>query len=376
MKGKTFLILLVAAGVLVAFSLLRSGDEKSTGEVRMGDKLFADLPVNEVATVTVTDAENQVTLTMGDKRWQVKERNGYAADFDEIRDTVVKLSRLKIGRSFAATPESLTRLSLNPPSVSADTGKGSRITLADGSGKIVADVILGQTRETEDGASGGQYLKKAEADTILLVDGNFQFLKTAPAQWLKTEILNIKADDVAAVTCYADDPSTPVYILSRPQKGQAADMQPVPKGRTADTVKIEQVIEALAPLTIEDVQAADSGNPPAEAGRTRLVYRLYDGRQITLFPAHDDKENYTLRVTAEEIPVDEKQVDTPEPGAEDKDAPKDKVPAKTDTAALPTPTVQQLNQELGPWVFSIKKWQYDSFITDPAALLEEVKQAE
>ena len=31
-------------------------------------------------------------------------------------------------------------------------------------------------------------------------------------------------------------------------------------------------------------------------------------------------------------------------------------------------------EDLGPWVFSIKKWQFDSFITQPASLLEAVKK--
>ena len=112
MKGKTFLILLVAAGVLVALSFFRFGGDNHTGAVKMGDKLFADLPVNAVATITIADSENRVTLVKGNQMWQVEERSGYPANFDEIRDTVVKLSRLKIGRSFSGSSESLKRLSL------------------------------------------------------------------------------------------------------------------------------------------------------------------------------------------------------------------------------------------------------------------------
>ena len=85
MKGKTFLILLVAAGVLAALSFLRFGGGKNTGAVKMGEQLLADLTVNEVATVTIADSENSVTLIKGDPVWQVKERSGYPADFDELR---------------------------------------------------------------------------------------------------------------------------------------------------------------------------------------------------------------------------------------------------------------------------------------------------
>ena len=151
MKGKTFLILLVATGLLVALWFFRFGDEKHTGAVKMGDKLFADLPVNAVTTVTIADSENKVTLVKGDKVWQVEGRGGYPADFDQIRETVVKLSRLKIGRSFSGSTESLTRLSLMAPSSTDASSTGKQITLTDASGKILADVILGQSRETDGG---------------------------------------------------------------------------------------------------------------------------------------------------------------------------------------------------------------------------------
>lgn len=373
MKGKTLLILLLATGFLAALWFFRFGDEKHTGELKMGDKLFTELPVNAVAAVTIADLENTVTLVRGDKVWQVESRNGYPADFDELRDMVVKLSRLKIGRRFSGSPESLKRLSLMPPSASDTSATGKQVTLKDASGKILADVIFGQTRQTDDGGSGGQYLKKADADTVFLVDGNFRFLKADPAQWLKKEILNIKAEDVSSVTCYNEGGRTPVYTLSRPEKGEPARMAPVPPERTADSAKIDQVFDALSPLTLDDVRMGDGEPPQADAGRTRLVYRLFDGRQISIFPEFDGKESYTVRVAAD-APAE--QADTPaghDPA--EKEGGQSKTEAtEADAAAPAVESVQQINDRLDPWIFSIKKWQYDSFITQPDLLLESVEK--
>ena len=143
MKGKTLLILLLAAGLLAALAFLRFGDKADTAGPKMGQKLFVDLQVNQVAAVTFADADNQTTLIKGDTVWQVEQRNGYPANFDELRDTVVKLSRLKIGRSFPGSPESLVRLSLLAPSASDASARGRQITLKDASGNILADVIYG-----------------------------------------------------------------------------------------------------------------------------------------------------------------------------------------------------------------------------------------
>lgn len=369
MKGKTFLILLVAAGVLVALSFLRFGGEKHTGTVKMGDRLFADLPVNTVAGITIADAENRVTLVKGERVWQVEERNGYPADFDELRDTVVKLSRLKIGRSFTGSPESLARLSLTSPSAPDNAGAGRQITLKDRDGKILADLILGQTRETDGGGSGGQYLKMTAADTVFLVDGDFRFLKTAPAEWLKKEVLDIRSDDVASVAFYAGDAPTPVYTLSRPEKGQAARMTPVPPGRTADSAKIDQVLDALAPLTLDDVRAGREKPPAAESDRPRLVYHLYDGRRILIFPESDGDDSYVLRITAEADPLDAGAAEAPETEAE-----ADRQQEEEETPLPAHESARQLNEELSPWVFSVKKWQFDSFITQAESLLEAVER--
>jgi len=374
MKGKTFAILLLVAGLLVALALIPNGKDTGPTGPKMGDRLFADLPVNQVAEVTLADAGNRTTLVKGETVWQVKDRNGYPADFDQIRDTVVKLSRLKIGRGFAGDSETLARLSLLPPSDPDASGRGSRVVLKDTSGKTLADLVLGQVRSTEGGGSGGQYLKKGDADTVFLVDASFRFLKAAPAEWLQKEVLNIKADAVQSVACYAGKEPEPVYSLTRPEKGQAAELKPVPEGRSVDANRIDQVMEALAPLTLDDVQPAD-GPPVASDAQFKLVYSLYDGREIVVYPLAEAGERYTLRVEAREkpgenVPAEEEQTESPDA---DENGDEEKTDAETD-AAPAVKTAREINQSLVPWTFVIKKWQFDSFATRPESLLKEVKK--
>ena len=373
MKGKTFAILLLAAGLLVALALIRTGKDDGTAGPKMGEKLFDDLPVNQVAEVTITDAENRTTLIKGEAVWQVEERSGYPADFDQLRDTVVKLSRLKIGRSFAGGPESLARLSLLPPSDANTSAGGTRITLKDASGTVLADLVLGQIRSTEGGGSGGQYLKKADEGTVFLVDASFRFLKTSPAEWLQKELLNIKADTVESVSCYAGEGREPVYTVVRPEKGKNAELTAVPEGRSADANRIDQVMEALAPLTVEDVQPAD-GPSAIASERPRLVYHLFDGREIDIFPASEGDESYSLQVAAREPSVEEtpSAVET----LPEKDEAKEQKEEDAENVKEPAPrSAKEINDALGPWIFSIKKWQFDSFVTQSESLLKEVKKA-
>lgn len=386
MKGKTFLVLLVVAGILVALTFLRFSDDRQAGDANMGKKLFPDLPVNRVASITIADAKSSVTLTKGDKTWQVKERNDYPADFGALRDAVVKLSRLKIGRSFTGTAESLARLSLLAPSAEEEKGKGTQMILKDSSDAVLADVILGQTRQSDGGGSGGQYLKKSDDDTVFLVDASFRFLKAAPAEWLQDEILNIKADAIASVTCYADDTAEPVYTLSRLEKGKQPQMSPIPSGRTVDSAKIDQVFDALAPLTLDDVAPADDHPPAGDAVSRRLVYRLYDGRQITIFTESDKKDQYWLKITAETVVAEATDTDsdasTTSDNASDTKDQDDATEAgtaedkenKKEADAPVVKTAEEINADVQPWVFSVKKWQFDSFVTAPDGLLETVEK--
>jgi hypothetical protein len=280
------------------------------------------------------------------------------------------LSRLTIGRSFAGSAESLARLSLMPPSDPNASARGRQITLKDGSGEILADILLGKARETDNGG-GGQYLKKVDEDTVYLVDGDFRFLKTEPTGWLEKEILNIKPAAIESVACYLGDDASPSYMLSRPEPGQDARLTSVPQDRTADQAKIDQVLDALAPLTLDDVQPADT--PPAAAlNQYRLVYSLYDGRQITVFPAFDGENRYTVQITARH--TDKTDISgNPAVDAGNKDDASTQE-TQADAAEAPPPkTAQQINDALSPWLFTIKKWQFDSLITQSENLLEAVK---
>jgi hypothetical protein len=382
MKAKTFFILLVATAVLAGLAALRFGSEEKTAKVKMGEKLFADLPINQVAGVTIAGKGNKVTLAKGENTWQVQERDGYPAAFGDLRSLVVKLSALKIGRSFSGSADALSRLSLVAPADEASENTGIQITMNDASGEMLADVIIGQTRKSDGGGTSGQYMKKADADTVFLVDGDFQFVKTAPAEWLRKEVLNIKADDIASVSCFAGESDKPVFTLARAEKGTAALLTPIPEGRAADSAKIDQVFDAMAPLTLDDVSPAGDSASASDPDGARLVYQLYDGREITVIPDTSDDGRHTLQIAAAERAGelesagssddtgDAVQTDAADTTADDSDKGDVENYAVPD---VPVRTVQELNDELKPWLFIVKEWQFNSFITRLESLLEEVK---
>lgn len=392
MKLKTLLILLVATTLLAGLStlLLRP---KTDQHQPIGTLLLPELPVNEIARVTLTSAEEKVVLVKGDTIWQVVNRYAFAADFDKLSEFVRKFSKLKIGRSFEGNQETLERLQLiDPAKNDADPAKtGISVTLADAAGKEIAAYILGSARST-DGGSGGQYLRQAEGKTIYLVDEGFRFLKKKPAEWLQQDLLNIKEDAVARVVCYPAGSDQPRYQVARPEKGKTATLLDAPKDRKVDGTKIEQLLGALAPLKIKDLAAERQDPAAAPMGDDlHLSYRLYNGQQIHIFPrkvGDGEAARYEMQAFVNYAPPapdsaaaepaaegeDEgKEKSEPEAAAEESDA------TKEEATKAPTPEEMQaltadLSAKVSGWTFIIEQWQWQSLITEVEGLLEEVKE--
>jgi hypothetical protein len=393
MKLKSLLILLVITTVLAGVSTLVLRPKK-TATPQIGARLLPDLPVNDVARMTLVSAEDSVALVKGSDVWQVENRYGYAADFDKISEFVRKFSKLKIGRSFNATPETLARLKLiDPAETDADPAQsGTRVELSDAAGKQIAAYVLGNTRSTDSG-SGGQYLRQAEGDTVYLVDESFRFLKHKPAEWLEQELLDIKEAEVRQVSCHPPGADAPLFRVSRPERGKPAKLHEVPKDRKVDTTKVEQLLGAMAPLKIKDL-VGERRVPAAAMGTgLHLTYALFSGQQIHIFPRQEgegDAARYELEAFVEYAappaeaekkaePVEEKATDTEtdKPAAtEAAQVPENETEAEAEGEAKP-PTAEEmealtadLTTKLSGWTFEVEKWQWQSFITQVEGLLE------
>lgn len=393
MKSKSFIIILIIFVLLALISYFMYGRKPAeTQAVKMGGKLLSDLDVNAMANLTLMDSKTRVRLTKGESIWQVEERHGFPADFTKLTELAKKLTKLKIGRSFAATEESLARLALLDP-MDDDAPKekaGTRIILKDNADKALADIIIGSARSSSAG-SGGQYLRHSDSETVYLVDGSFQFLKTAPTDWLHKDVFDIDEEKVRTVTCFTADKANPLFTVLREAAGKAPQLVDPPENRTPDKNKIDQLVGALSPLKIDDVDGEprkDAATAENEAG-LRLVYTLFDGKTITVYPSKTgeaDKERYLLRVRADY---------TPPPAAADS-AP-DKAPAEADQSAAgaqeaaageseggkeetdepsvdPATEAAEMNQKSAPWTFVVAKWQFESLITDLEGLLEKVAE--
>ncbi len=389
MKPKTVISLLAVVLILTAvsyFLLTTSSPNKQKNQ--MGSELFKDLPVNDIAAVTIHSSQGKVELTRGPEVWKVKNRHEYPADFDKISDFLKKIKRLKIGRVFEANDDVLNRQKLHDPQdekVKEDQ-KGTRISLFDDNAKLIADFILGSNRQADAGG-GGQYMRYSDKKTVYLVSDSFSFLEQKPEEWLEREVVDIDGQEVEKVTCYARNSDDILYQLARQEQGKSPELISPPANAEVDKNKIDQVFEALSPLNIEDISGPPrNAEEPQPESSASLAYQLYDGRVITVHPLlkqGDTPENseyhVTLKVDYTEPPSTEKaeqpknqnekkanEDDKKSGESEEKDGSDTKIKSAEEVAK----EAKALNDKLNVWTFKIAKWQYDSFILSQEGLMQ------
>ncbi|MBA3613918.1 MAG: hypothetical protein H0W49_13620, partial [Nitrospirales bacterium] len=97
MKAKTLGILaaITIVGIVVAVFV---NQEPVSQLPNSGERLFPRLlsVVNDVSEVVVETKDQTVTLMREEKTWQVKEKSGYRADVEKIKQTLIGLAELRI----------------------------------------------------------------------------------------------------------------------------------------------------------------------------------------------------------------------------------------------------------------------------------------
>ncbi|MCX7158620.1 MAG: hypothetical protein NT176_05545, partial [Proteobacteria bacterium] len=87
------LVVILGGGALVVFKQGESASPAVVGQ--LGQPLLKGLKASEVASITIREPKETLTLAKKDGRWTIAEKNGYAADLDRVTDLVVKSIELK-----------------------------------------------------------------------------------------------------------------------------------------------------------------------------------------------------------------------------------------------------------------------------------------
>lgn len=316
MKSKNLTILLIVTVLLVAFAYFRDTQQRERDRdiAASGDAVFPDMDINRVAQLTLDDGQARTTIQRSDDRWVVIEKHGYAADFSRVRDLLLRIAELRVGRSLHLDDRLLGELALlRPDATEAREQSGMHIALKDDAGTLLATLTLGKTfhgdRDTQRDTmpfqwrgADGRYVITHQGDAFL-VSEPFQRVDAEPDEWLDQGFLDIPSR--ALVTLSWEGLERDTIRLTREQPHDPWQFEALPEDRELDRASIDTLTRTLRNLAFDDIvdpSLTDETIGMSAAHVVTLTARADDGRRYTLeigdAATLDDRTRHALRVSA------------------------------------------------------------------------------
>ena len=375
MKGKNLIILAVVAAVLVAAALWRTRKGEEAPPDLIGKPVLSELPVNDISKLVVVSPNNTATLVRAESGWVAADRFNYPAEFSKIKETLLKLSNLKIGQIVEAEPNQRAAMKMLSPTEAGVTNKAQAGTLVDLYGpanKLVASILIGDSRHRkpkEGGPMGygaypdGQYISPDKGRSVYLITENLFELRDDPREWLDKELLNVSASDLTDIAITG--PNRTEVHLARTNESANLDLAGLGAKEEADSAKVSSVSAGLGWLRFEDV--ANPALTPQQTGLdTAVVFRAVtktgEVYTVKIGKAEDGTQNRYLRLEAAFQPVKEE----PKPAAATSEKKEDEK-AVADKKAAERKQIEEhvkaFNQKFGSWTYLVASYKTDALTT-------------
>ncbi len=383
-KALIRLVIVLAALGGIAAILQYGGSGGSVSEVGSSTdkkKVFDNFPINEVAKIVIKEKSGSLTLTKGEKSWEVAEREGYPAGAEGIVGLLRKVWDLNVVQALMIGRTQYGRLSLVDPS-SADAKEGETATLLtfqDKAGKDLASLWLGKVYERSEGrpdpfgggmakTDAGRYVKRGDANSVYLVGETFADVKTEVPGWLDKEFFKVeKIQSIEiATSAKADD-----WKLER--KDEAGDFTLVhaTPAEKLDPNKVSTMKAAFANPQMEDVYTGEEKGKQ-KTGKATFRITTFDGFTYEVSAGEkNDLNELPLAVKVSAVfPKERKK------GEEESEEEKKKLDQEfSDTIAAQQKKLD-LEKRLEGHVFKVRSYVVDSLIKKRSELMEEKKEEE
>jgi hypothetical protein len=289
MSAKRFLVLLIAALVVISFAFWLSTQRYLPRDRAFGTPVLAGLApaVDDVRSIRIVGPGNRtlVTIDRPDGRWRVAER-GYPADGRRVRALLRSLGELQVLEPKTRDPR--RHAALGVEDVAAPDAGGLRVELRGPGGPTA--LIVGHASDPTSG-----YVRVQGAAQALLATPRIDLSRT-PDDWLARTIVDVAPVRVQSVTISRDG--------SRPWRADKASRDAAhfafggSSGQASLSApdELDTLANALAALEFDDVRRAAEFAPPA-GPESRATFRTFDGLLLE-FVGRIDGDHRWLQVAA------------------------------------------------------------------------------
>ena len=268
MKLKTLLVSVLVLGLLsVGAWFLSRPPAPPSADARLGQPLVAQTAVEKAAKLRLSDAGKTVELSrQSDGTWRVNSYHDFPADFSKLSGLIGNLTDAKLQRLVTSSADRIARLEF----------KDTKIELLGADGKELFAVTLGKNPET----GGGRFVRFGTEQKAYLANLN-AWLDPDPKNWANSEILNLKADDIAKIEIpFAE--GGPV-VVSRAKKEDPWTAAATPAGQRVKADKITSVLSSLASVRFSDTTAPDDAKAVEAKSHLRTYkFETFDKKSVTV----------------------------------------------------------------------------------------------
>jgi Domain of unknown function (DUF4340) len=290
MRKRSFLILAGVTALAVAAAIATEPSNRFTAVAGSGRLVVPELAksINDVRGITIARKKSTLTISRGKDGWRVKERGGYPADPDKVKEILVGLAGMKVLEPKTNRPDLYERLDLRD--LSHKDSAAQLVTVVGANNKTLAKLLIGKTARGRFGP-GSAYYRKPGAKRAWKASGDVT-IDHDPSNWIDKDLADIRKTRIRFVSVSAKDGKT--VSIKRPKPGAALELTtvPLPEGMVAKKDgTISAVAAVLEKLKLEDVRGAAKIDWAKQTVSTAEI-RTYDGIVVTARVAEVKKDEF------------------------------------------------------------------------------------
>jgi hypothetical protein len=305
MSKKTVLILwsLVIVLTISVLSLKwRQGDSgEPQTERRRGQTLLESFAVTDVAKITLKGAKETTTLQRGAQGWQVVERGGYAANFNQINNLLRTLETVKVNQAIEAGPTYGARFGMDPQA-RAESERGVEMVFRKADDSVITTILLGK-----DSSGGGRFVRRAEDTTgIYVTSESFPAATPEPKSWLQDDFIDIQKIQSIAVSA-PGNPKKIDWRVARNTETAEFGLDGAKKEDQLDSAANSSLKSLLSSARFEDVSMKDTKEILTAKESRDATITTIDGftYKLTLLPKPATEVPQALAQPSETSPATE-----------------------------------------------------------------------
>ena len=419
MNKKNLIALVVVATLgVIAYLTSKNNDDQPSSKTGIGAEVVKKIDPTKITAITITDNNGSVTLEQKDQQWNVLERDGFEAKFEDIQKLVSDSVTLKSLRQINASEKQYGRFELVDPSSSQDKS-GLKLEFKGSDNKVLKTLLIGKKSSSNSGANAGSPFGSSDNQRFVLADGIINVIEidyssalndiaADASEWLNKDDF-LKIEKIKSVSVNHPDKANS-WSLTREKDGDDMTLVDAKEGEKLDSSKGNSAGRVFGFANFDDVASKEID--PKDIGMDKAVsanIETFEGYTFAIKMSKSGEDHYmTVNAAGTRVPQDDEskaRVPQPdeskprEPGKDEKPEDKERLDkehadnlaklitdrekahkdsqakTKADRDKAFSDNLAKL-KKLEGWTFKVTSFTFDAIYKTRAEMMEEEKEEE